>query len=246
MSKKKIILGCYSITAVAVVLYFIYVSFQLEPSQSIWLLFAPLYALGLFALIAWAESLLFMLLFASSFREVRSLLLPVFLVSSVAPAWMLNAWYENRRAPIPPPGTLPVSESMYADDMEAISADIMNRDFGVWSKQHRVDTVYDVRVDTIIYSKDLSHFFAFVVVSTMSENRHWYFNEYRVGRRSGEEWILSRPKGNIWSTRFETPDSIRVMLLQYYYNKYSINGSDPDKPEIWTDAYIFPPSSREG
>lgn len=244
LPKKKIILGCYSVTAVAVVVYFIYSAFQLDESSSIGLLFFPLYALGLFALFAWAESLLFMLLFAGSFAEVRRLLLPVFLVSTVAPLWLLYAWYEDRPAPIPPPGILPVTEEKYTGDKEAISDDFMNRDFAVWSKQNRIDTVYEVRVDTIIYSKDLKHFFAFVVVSTLSENQHWYFNEYRVGVRSGDAWGLSTPKGNIWSTRFGSPDSIRVALLQYYYNKYSINGSDPDKPEIWTDAYIFPPGSR--
>ena len=83
-------------------------------------------------------------------------------------------------------------------------------------------------------------------MSVLSENKNWYFTEYRVGSRVGEVWVLARPKGNIWSTQFESPDSIRIQLLQYYYNRYSINGSDPDKPEIWTDSYIFPSVSREG
>ncbi len=244
MSKKEIILGCYALTAVSVVGFLVYSAFQLDESSSIGLLFFPLYALGLFALFAWAESLLFMLLFAGGFREVRSLLLPVFLVSSVAPLWLLNAWYEQRPAPIPPPGTLPVTQEKYADDKEAISEDFMSAGFAVWSKQHRVDTVYDVRVDTIFYSKDLKQLFAFLFVSAISEKEHLYFNDYRVGSRSGEEWMLTRPKGNIWLTHFDSPDSMRITLLQYFYSSYSINGSDPDKPEIWSDAYIFPPGSR--
>lgn len=207
------------------------------------MLFFPLYALGLFALFAWAESLLFMLLFAGSFREVRSLLLPVFLVSCVAPLWLLNAWYEQRPAPIPPPGILPVTGEKYTGDKEAISDDFMNRDIAVWSKRNRIDTIYDVRVDTIIYSKDLKQLFAFIIVSAMSENKHLYFNDYIGGSRSEEEWTFTRPKGNIWLMQFDSPDSIRITLLQYFYNRYSINGSDPDKPEIWTDAFIFPPGS---
>lgn len=246
MSKKKIILGCYAFTAVAVLAFLVYSAFQLDESSSIGLLFFPLYALGLFALLAWAESLLFMLLFAGSFREVRSLLLPVFIASSIAPVWLLITWFNDRPAPIPAPGQLPVTEAEYAGDKEAIANDFVTKDVGIWSEQMRVDTIYEVRVDTIIYSEDLKRLFAFVVVSVRSENKHWYFTEYRVGSRGGEEWTLSRPKGNIWLTQFESPDSIRIKLLHYFYNGYSINGSDPDKPEIWTDPYIFPRKSREG
>jgi hypothetical protein len=237
--KRRIILGTYAFTAVCVTVYFIFVAFGLGPSESIALLFFPLYALVVFALLICVESVLFMLVFAGSFSEVRSLLLPVFLITLVVPIALLFQWYGNRPASIPLPGPLPVSEAEYDETKESIAADFNARVLPLWIKHNRADTVFRVLVDTIIYSAQGDQLLSFIVISAESRGQHLYWNNYSAGSRRGVGWVYSSPKGNVWSTQFESPEIIRTEVLEYFYNSYSINSSDPRKPEIWTDAYIF-------
>jgi len=238
--KRKIILLTYAITALAVVAFLVIQAFRVEESNSIVLLFFPAYGSGLFLLLAWLETIFFLVVFFRSFRELRGLLLPMLLASSLAPAYMTFLWIEQRPVVVPPPGQIPVPEAQYTRDRVAVKNEFTVHHLSKFQVENRIDTVYSVQTDTLIYSKDRTQFFALLAIDAGIKNQHQIMNSYIVGRNEPEGWSLQQPKGNICLTHFDSRRAMRKYLMAYFYERYSINDSDPDKPSIWTDAYIFP------
>jgi hypothetical protein len=243
-TKLHVILATYIVTGVGVLVYFILVGLRIEESQSIALLFFPLYIWGTAACFVWVESIVFMLLFMRSFSEIRRVVLPMFLLSSLVPVGLSLLWLVRQPADRPFGGTLPVSGTSYELDGMTIQSHFIDEVLPVWVDHHKVDTVYKVMVDTILYSQEGDKLFAFIILSTDGEDGPWYWNDYCAARMGDMGWDFARPQDHVWTTHFDSPDSIRAKVLEYFYKSHSINGSDPDKPEIWNDPHIFAPRGQ--
>ena len=230
-----IILGTFALTVIAGLIYLFYLIKTVPESASIGIPFA---FVGLTGLALFIECVLFVLIFYRKLGFVWFILLPVFLLTSIVPIYSINKWYSARPVKIPTAGKLPVTLKQYNADSKIVLEDYKTYDLDSNNINIYQDTVFSTSIDTIIYNKDNSLFFAIIITSIKDTSKYKFGNEYRVGRKSTGTWDLGVPKGNILSSRFETIANLKNDLRQYFYKSYSINNSS-DKPEIWNDEYIF-------
>ncbi len=236
MTKRALIIRIYGLTAIACAIYTIYLIVTLQDkSNSIGIPFA---FIGLLGLSIFIESILFAIIFFRHIKEIWKTLLPAFLIGGLIPFYFLNNWIENRPVKIPEAGILPVSIEQYELDKKIIISDFKLKDLDSNSITIYREKVLDVKIDTIIYSADKTKFFAIIIAEAKNGVKTQFCSEYRVGRKNNNTWELAKPIGNIWTTCFDSIPELKISLRQYFYKKYSINGSS-HKPEIWTDQYIF-------
>jgi len=236
MNKRfKIILSVFGLTFLVCIIYTIYLSVKIEESATLAIPFAFIAVLGL---ALFCESIIFALIYIRHLKEVLPLLLPVFLLTGFVPFYFLNKRYENRPAKIPQAGQLPVTIQQYDLDKAQIISDYKANDLDSNNITKARDTIIDVKIDTIIYSTDLTKFFSIIIAIAKDGSKTKFCSEYRVGKKQNNDWELFSPTGNIWITCFDSILQLKNDILQYFYKKYSINGSS-SKPEIWTDKYIF-------
>jgi hypothetical protein len=236
MNKRfKIILSVFGLTFLACIIYTIYLAKTIEESATIAIPFAFIFILGS---ALFCESIIFTLIFIKHFKEVLPLLLPVFLVTAFVPLYFLSKWNEKRPVEIPQPGQLPVTVQQYELDKAQIISDYKANDLDSNNITITRDTIIDVKVDTIIYSTDMTKFFSIIIAVAKEGAKTKFCSEYRVGKKQNSDWELFAPTGIIWTTCFDSIPQLKDNILQYFYKKYSVNGSS-SKPEIWTDKYIF-------
>ena len=240
--RRKLIFVTYAITAFAVLVYFVVKALDVPESASIGLLFFPIWVVGTFLLLACIETLVFLLIFLKSFRELRGLLLPMLGLSSLAPIGICIMLFLTREPEVvvPPPGTLPVSQAQFTQDKRTVEETFRGEHLDRLIREDRIESLLSVETDTIFYSPDLKQIFAWVAIDAVIEHKRKVVNAYLTGRAMHGRWSLGRPKGNTWYTYFDSRSSMHDELLKYYYARYTINGSDPEKPDIWKDKYIFP------
>lgn len=225
----------FVLTLIAGVLYSIYLFMTVHESGT---LVVPFVFIAITGMALFIESILFSLLFYKHLSTTWVILLPVFLMTSTVPIYFCYDWYSNRPVDIPLPGQLPVSIDRYEADSKLIIEDYLQNEVDSNSINNYGDTIQSAFIDTIFYSTDKTKFFAIIVAIAKYNDEVEYCSIYRVGRLVSDKWQLGKPKGNVWSTCFQSIDNFKYELRQYYYKKYSINNSS-DKPEIWTDKYIF-------
>ncbi|MFM2048573.1 MAG: hypothetical protein RI955_1121 [Bacteroidota bacterium] len=230
-----IILSIFGLTFLACIIYTIYLAKTNGESATIAILFAFVFVFGL---ALFCESIIFALIFVRHIKEVLPLLTPVFLITGLVPLYFLFNWYERRPVEIPQAGQLPVTVEQYELDKAQIIADYKKNDLDSNNVTITRDTVIDVKIDTIIYSTDLTKFFSIIIAVAKDGTKTKFCSAYRVGRKQNNAWKLFSPTGNVWTTCFDSIPELKSNMRQYYYKKYSINGSS-SKPEIWTDKYIF-------
>lgn len=235
--KKPItcILGTFILTVIAGLIYSAYLFKTIDESSIIGIPFA---FVGLTGLSLFVESILFALFYYKHLKTISIVLLPVFLLTSIIPIYFGYKWYSNRPVDIPLPGQLPVSIDKYRADSKLIIDDYLHTEIDSNSIDIYRDTIQSANIDTIFYSLDKTKFFAIIISIAKDNEKVKYCANYRVGKLVSDNWKLGKPKGNIWSTCFQSIDNLKSELRQYYYKNYSINKSS-DKPEIWTDNYIF-------
>jgi len=234
--RQKIVLIVFASTPVLVIGYTIYLIKTLDSSESIELLFLPLFAAGGLLFI---ESIVLSLVFVKHLKKLWSLLLPAFLISSPVPIWTLDKWVESLPAKIPKAGVLPVSLQEYENLKEIIIADYKSKDIDtVGYEIHSKTKILKVDIDTIIYSPDTSKFFSILINTSSIDDKTKFSTGYRVGIKQGAAWKLAEPSAGIWSVDFNSMPEFKNEIRQYYYKRYSINGSS-NKPEIWKDYYLF-------
>lgn len=230
-----IILSLFALTIFAGLIYTVYLAKTISESATIGIPFAFIAVTGL---ALFAECLIFGLVFFRHLSTIWTILLPVFLLTSVIPIYFGYNWYSNRPVYIPNPVQLPVSLDKYKTDGKVIIDDYLQTEIDSNNINIYQDTIQTALIDTIFYSLDKTKFFAIIISIANDNGKVKYCANYRVGRLVSDNWELGKPKGNIWSTCFQSIDNFKYELRQYYYKKYSINKSS-DKPEIWTDNYIF-------
>lgn len=230
-----IILGTFILTVIAGLLYSIYLFKRVHESATLGIPFAFIVLTGL---LLFVESIFFALLFYKHLATTWTILLPVFLLSSIVPIYFGHNWYSNRPVEIPLPGQLPVSVDKYKDHSKLIIDDYLQTEIDSNNINIYRDTIQTAFIDTIFYSLDKTKFFAIIISVTNDNEKVKYCANYRVGKLVSDNWQLGKPKVNIWSTCFQSIENFKDELRQYYYKNYSINKSS-DKPEIWADNYIF-------
>lgn len=230
-----IILSTFSLTILAGLIYTAYLAKTIPESASIGIPFA---FIGVTALALFGECIIFALIFFRQLSTTWTILLPVFLITSIVPSYFTYKWFINRPVHVPIAGQLPVSIGQYQADCKLIVDDYLKTDIDSNRIDIYQDTIQIAQIDTIFYSSDKTKFFAIIISVAKDGNKLKYCANYRVGRQKTDTWELGKPKGNIWTTCFPTTDSFKQELRQYYYKNYSINKSS-DNPEIWTDKYIF-------
>jgi hypothetical protein len=139
---------------------------------------------------------------------------------------------------IPVPGQLRVSTEQYKADASIVRKDFREYELDAENITIERDTIISEEIDTIFYSPDKLKFFAIIIAVAKNGNNLKYCSVYRVGRQNSDYYEIGVPRGNIWSTCYQSKSALKTDLRQYYYKRYSINGSS-DRPEIWLDQYIF-------
>jgi hypothetical protein len=230
-----IILSVFALTILAGQIYTVYLAKTIDKSATIAIPFAFIAVTGL---ALFAECIIFALIFYRQLSTIWTILLPVFLVTSVVPSYFTYKWYVNLPAKVPIAGQLPVSIEQYQTDSKLVVDDYLKTEVDSNRVDIYQDTIQTAQIDTVFYSLDKSKFFAIIIAIAKDGNKQKYCANYRVGRRIENSWELGNPKGNIWTTCFSSIYILKKDLRQYYYKRYSINNSS-DRPEIWTDNYIF-------
>jgi len=230
-----IILGVFVLTILAGLIYTIYLVKAVPNSATIGIPFA---FIAVTCLALFAECIIFGLLFFKHLSTIWTILLPVFLLTSIIPIYFVYKRHSNRPVEIPLTGRLPVSITKYRADSKLIIDDYLQTELDSNNIDIYRDTIKTALIDTIFYSLDKKNFFAIMISIANDNGKVKYCSKYRVGRLVSGNWQLGKPNGNIWSTCFQSIDNFKYELRQYYYKKYSINKSS-DKPEIWTDNNIF-------
>lgn len=240
---KKTLVWCYAITAIFLLGYFIHVCFTIEESASIGLIFAPIYLFGLFVVLAWMETLVVGLLFFKLAREAPKPLLVAFFIAGACMGALLY-WLSKpeEHAEIPQPGKLHVETVLYQEHLDTLVGLYTTTTAHVRRYYlNDVDSLFSVTTDTIIYSPHGDTLLAFVFISGSLEGALRCCNGTMAGIKSNDGWRYFVPSGNTRMTCMNSAKELRTLLLQYYYDRYSINGSDPHKPSIWVDKYLFEP-----
>jgi hypothetical protein len=230
-----IILSVFVLTILAGLIYTVYLAKTIDESATIAIPFAFIAVTGL---ALFSECVIFTLIFYKHLSTIWTILLPVFLVTSIVPIYFIYGWYSDRPAKVPSAGQLPVSIIQYQEDIKLVIDDYLKTEIDSNSVDIYQDTIQTAQIDTIFYSSDMNKFFAIIMVIAKDGNKQKFCAKYRVGRRFENSWQLGNPKGNIWTTCFSSISIFKNDLRQYYYKRYSINNSS-DRPEIWTDNYIF-------
>jgi len=231
----SIILWTFASTLIIVILYTVYL-FKTNPESST--LGIPFGFIVVLGLALFVESIFFSVIFYKQLATTWKILLPIFLLSSIIPIYFSYNGYSNRPVKIPNAGQLPVTYDTYKADSKLIIDNYLQTDIDSNNTNIYQDTIKSAFIDTIFYSLDKTKFFAIIIAIANDHDKVKYCANYRVGRYISDSWQLGKPKGNIWSTCFQTIDNFKYELRQYYYKKYSINKSS-GKPEIWTDNNIF-------
>jgi flagellar basal body-associated protein FliL len=230
-----IILSVFALTILAGLIYTVYLAKTIPESATIGIPFAFIAVTGL---ALFSESIIFALIFYRHLSIIWTVLLPVFIVTSIVPIYFIYGWYSNRPAEVPNAGQLPVSISQYQADIKLVIDDYLKTEIDSNSVDIYQDTIQTAQIDTIFYSLDKTKFIAIIIAIAKDGNKEKYCANYRVGRLIENSWELGKPKGNIWTTCFSSIDIFKKDLRQYYYKRYSINNSS-DRPDIWADNYIF-------
>jgi hypothetical protein len=231
-----IILIIFLITIVACMAIFGFALHHSPSSDALGVFFSSFFLLGL---LLFAESIILFVIYIKHLKELWFILLPVFLISSTIPIYLASLWFQNRPPVIPSPGPLSVSFKQYTKDKEQVIADFRQNSVNQKGVTYEGDTIIDVKIDSIIYSIDLMRFFAIIIGESRNGDKIQYCSFYRVGQKKQVNgWELASPKGNIWSTCFDSVPELKDQIRKYFYKRYSINGSS-DQPEIWNDGYIF-------
>ena len=231
----KIIVRVFSFTIIACIIYTVYMASTIDESATIAIPFGFLAVTGI---ALFSECIILSIIFHKQFSTVWKILLPVFIVTSIPQIYFFYSWYSNRPVNVPPAGQLLVSVSQYHKDINLIINDYLQTEIDSNSIDIYQDTIEAVKIDTIFYSLDKSKFFAIIIAIAKDGDSQKFCAKYRVGRRIKNSWQLGSPKGNIWVTCFSAIEIFKKDLRQYYYKRYSINKSS-DRPEIWSDNYIF-------
>ncbi len=237
MDKRlKIILVALVANVLIVIVYTIYLILTLESSAGIELLFYPFFLAGWLFFI---ESIVFTLIFIKHLKQIWVILLLECLLSSPVPVWFLNHWLDSLPVTIPKAGKLPVTAEEYDSLKKMIVQDFKLKDLDSNNVIiHEGVTVLKVDIDNIIYSFNKEKFFSLIIAEAKNGDKVKYCTAYHVGRKGNNGWELSEPSGNATMGCFDSIPELTNYVWQYFYKNYSINGSS-DKPEIWSDKYIF-------
>lgn len=241
---KRTLLWCYVITALGLLGHFIYLCFTIESSASIGLLFAPIWLFGLFVILSWVETLIVGILFFKLARMLPKPLLVAFFITGACYGALLYWWGRpEKHAEVPAPAELPVEVALYQEHLDTL-ARLYTRTSAYVKSYYRndIDTLYSVTTDTIIYSPNTDTLLAFIFLSGPKEGAEQHCNETMAGIKSADGWRYFVSSGNTWKACMNSAKETRSYLLQQHYDKYSVNGSDPGKPSLWGDEYIFTPS----
>lgn len=230
-----IVLSVFVITVLGGLIYTAYLATTVSESETLGIPFTFIAVTGL---ALFGECIIFSLIFNRHFVIIWPILVPVFFVTSIVPIYLFINWNSNRPVGVPNPGQLPVTTSQYETDSKAVMEDYLKVATDINYTKIYQDTILTAKIDTIFYSLDKASFFAIIIAFAKDGKSQKYCANYRIGKRIKNSWQLSEPRGNIWSTCFASIQDFKKELRQYYYKSYSINNSS-DKPEIWTDKYIF-------
>jgi len=231
----NIILSVFILTILGGLIYTLYLIKTIDESSTITIPFTFITVTGLSLLF---ECVVFTIIYYRHLSLIWTILLPVFIVTSLIPIYFIHGWYSARPDKIPKAGQLPVSINQYQSDSKLIIENCFKKEIDSNNVDIYQDTIKSVQIDTIFYSLDKTNFFAIIIAIAKDGKKQKYCSNYLVGRWSRNSWKLGTPKGNIWNTCFSSKRIFKNEIRQYYYKKYSINNSS-DRPEIWTDNYIF-------
>lgn len=238
---KRLLLYLYSLTAMLLLAYFIHLCITVDESSSIGLLFAPAILLVLFLAIAWIETLLVGLVFYRVASKVPKILVLAFFMFGITLGSVLYIKLQPEEQPrIPLAGQLPVDPTTYQNHQDTLAGlymttkEFLNREF-----RNDLYSVIEVSTDTILYSQGGDTLLAFVFLSGSLKGSPRCCNATMTGVRSGRNWTYFVPRGGGWSSCSASCAERHEQLLQAYFSKYSINGSDPSKPDLWLDPYLF-------
>ena len=212
-----------------------------DESISIGIPFAYIGIVGLGLFIA---SVVFLFIYIKRLHHIWKLLVATFLITSIIPGWHIYVSYRNRPVAIPIAKELPVSLEEYTKIQKLVIEDYWLYDTDSNHINIIQDKILHVKIDTIIFNQNKDKFFAILIAFARDGNESKYCAEYRVGILQIDQYRLIDPR-NVWSTCFTSIGELKAKVRQYYYKRYSINGSS-DKMEIWDDTYIWSfPGSRQ-
>lgn len=241
---KRLLLYSYSLTALLLFAYFIYLCITVDDSSSIGLLFVPAVLLVLFLAIAWIETLMVGLVFHRVASKAPKILIMAFFMFGITLGYVLHIKLQPEVEPwIPRAGRLPVDSTTYKIHQDTLvglymtTKEFRNRQF-----RNDLDSQVEISTDTILYSQGGDTLLAFVLLSGSLKGSARCCSATLAGVRSGHAWTYFVPHGGHSKSCSASHAECRVQLLKFYYRRYSINGSDPDKPDLWKDPYLFSPA----